>query len=67
MFGSKQDKQERLEREIVLLNEEWLSQAELARRVGVNRSTIMSDLVTLEEQGIFLQEKDGKLRLRKWW
>ena len=67
MFGSKQGKQERLEREIVLLAEEWLSQAELARRVGVNRSTIMSDLVTLEEQGIFLQEKDGKLRLRKWW
>lgn len=68
MFGSKKAKQERLEQEVALLSKEALTQAELARRVGVDRSTIQSDLATLEDQGVYLQEEEnGKLQLQKWW
>lgn len=69
MFGNKPGKQERLERYEDLLDESELSQAELARRLGVPRSTVMRDLVELEEQGVHLEEAgDGRLRLfRRWW
>lgn len=68
MFGNKKEKQERLEQEAALLEQEALTQAELARRVGVDRATVLSDLTALEDKGIHLQEEaDGKLRLHKWW
>lgn len=69
MFGNKQNKQERLEQYRQLLGEEELTQAQIAARLGVPRSTVMRDLVDLEEQGVKLAEKeDGKLGLfRRWW
>lgn len=69
MFGDKKSKQDRLERYEDLLGEGELSQAELARRLGVPRSTVMRDLVDLEERGVQLEEtEDGRLRLfRRWW
>lgn len=64
MFGSKQGKQERLEREIaILMAEGELSVAELAQRIGVPRKTIYSDLVALNDQGIWLQEDGGKISI----
>jgi|GEM_PF-1860564 Transcriptional regulators of sugar metabolism len=63
MFGSKREKQERLERIADLLEKEVLTQADLARKLGVHRSTINDDLVDLEARGIYLQEHEGKLSL----
>lgn len=69
MFGSKKEKEERLERYSQILGEEALSSGQIAEKLGVPRSTVMRDLPKLEEQGIYLEEEeDGKLRLsRKWW
>ncbi|MBX0330203.1 helix-turn-helix domain-containing protein [Oscillochloris sp. ZM17-4] len=69
MFGSKQGKQERLGQYAELLGDEGLSQAEVARRLGVPRSTVMRDLVDLEEQGVQIEEdEEGKVRIsRRWW
>lgn len=63
MFGTKQEKQERLERIAEMLEIEELSQAELARKLGVHRSTINDDLDDLEARGIYLQEDQGKLSI----
>lgn len=69
MFGSKQGKQERLARYQELLGAEELTQAQIAQRLGVPRSTVLRDLAHLEEQGVQLDEDDGgRLRLfRRWW
>lgn len=68
MFGSKQGKRERLEQYQELLSDEELTQAQLAERLGVPRSTVLRDLVDLEAQGVKLAEEDGRLRLfRRWW
>ncbi|MBP1467331.1 helix-turn-helix domain-containing protein [Candidatus Chloroploca sp. M-50] len=69
MFGSKQRKRERLARYQEMLATEPLSQAELATRLGIPRSTVMRDLADLEDQGIQLEEDEtGRLRLfRQWW
>lgn len=69
MFGSKQGKQERLERYTELLDEEGYTPAQLAAKLGVPRSTVLRDLPELEERGVRLaEEKSGKLRLfRPWW
>jgi DeoR/GlpR family transcriptional regulator of sugar metabolism len=59
MFGSKDDKTERLERITMLLKgHEALSQAQIAEQLGVARSTIMRDLPMLEEQAVILQEDE---------
>ena len=64
MFGSKQDKVERLAQEVeILMAEGELSVAQLAKRVGVPRKTIYSDLVALHDQGIRLQEDEGKISI----
>ena len=64
MFGSKQGKEERLEQEIALLEQELLSPAQIAERLNVPRSTVTRDLPVLEDRGVFLQEaKDGKLSI----
>lgn len=68
MFGSKQSKVERLDEEIQLLEEEELSPAQLADRLGVPRSTVLRDLPALEERGFLLQEdENGRLTLSRWW
>lgn len=68
MFGSKQSKVERLDEEIQLLEEEELSPAQLADRLGVPRSTVLRDLPALEERGFLLQEDEsGRLTLSRWW
>lgn len=64
MFGNKQDKKLRLDQYAALLQENpELSQAELAKLLGVPRSTVGRDLLELEERGVYLQENDGKLSL----
>lgn len=64
MFGSKQGKEDRLEQEIALLEQESLLPAQIAERLGVPRSTVMRDLPELEERGVLLQEaEDGKLSI----
>lgn len=64
VFGNKREKQQRLERITELTDaNEGVTRAELARRLGVHRSTIGRDLVHLEERGILLAEDDtGRLR-----
>jgi DNA-binding MarR family transcriptional regulator len=64
MFGSKQGKEERLEQEVALLEQETLLPAQIAERLNVPRSTVTRDLPVLEDRGIFLQEaEDGKLSI----
>ncbi len=65
MFGSKQDKIDRLAQivEILRRSPQGVSQAELASLLGVPRSTITCDLPILEERGILLQEDEGKLSI----
>ena len=43
---------------------EGLRQSEIARRLGLHRSTVMRDLPTLEEMGVLLVEDDrGRIGL----
>ena len=64
MFGSKRQKDRRLAQIATLTaGETGVTRAELARRLGVHRSTIGRDLVHLEERGVLLAEDDaGRLR-----
>lgn len=64
MFGKKTEKRERLARlaELVAESPAGVTQADLARRLNVPRSTIMKDLPHLEADGILLAE-DGYGRL----
>ncbi len=65
MFGSKQNKVDRLSRIVEILQRapQGISQAEIASLLGVPRSTITRDLPILEERGILLQEAEGKLSI----
>ncbi|GIV96848.1 MAG: HTH domain-containing protein [Herpetosiphonaceae bacterium] len=65
MFGSKQAKMERLEQIVALLRAHpaGLTQAEIARRLGVSEATIMRDLWLLEQRGILIAEADRRLQL----
>lgn len=64
MFGSKQGKEARLDREVELLEQhEELTVAQLAEKVGVPRKTIYSDLADQEARGVLLQEEDGKVSI----
>lgn len=64
VFGNKSEKKRRLEQTADLLAQQELSVAEVAQRLGVQRSTVLRDLPLLEAQGILLQEDErGKLRL----
>jgi predicted DNA-binding transcriptional regulator YafY len=68
MFGSKQEKEDRLGQYVEILKEHAeLSQAELAQLLGVPRSTVLRDLPELEDRGVYLQEDEGKLSLSRWW
>ena len=64
MFGNKDQKRSRLEQMAVLITQAPLgiTQAALARLLGVGRSTVNKDLVALERRGVRLSE-DRKGRL----
>lgn len=68
MFGNKQDKRARLAREVDLLHaHNEISIEDMARAVGVDRATIESDLVSLDDAGVKLYEgKRGRLGLPDW-
>ena len=64
MFGSKDEKQNRLERmlDIIAKSPQGITQAALARLLGVGRSTVNKDLVALEKRGVRLSEdRRGRL------
>jgi len=65
MFGNKQAKRERLERMAEAVEQHpGISQSDLARQLGVPRSTVKRDLPTLEQVGILLVEDErGRLAL----
>lgn len=66
MYGNKQEKQERLQAilAVVAHSSVALTQAALARTLGVARSTINKDLVVLHKQGALLAEdEEGHLSL----
>ncbi len=59
MFGSKPQKEIRLRQEAELIaGNEGISPAEIARRLGVHRSTISKDLADLQQAGVLLAEDD---------
>jgi len=69
MFGSKSDKQKRLQaaRQIIAEHGE-ITPAELARQLGVPRSTVSRDLAVAEEHGLLLCEDErGRLSLLERW
>jgi DNA-binding IclR family transcriptional regulator len=59
MFGNKQAKQERLEQMAKVIEQHpTITQAELARQMGMPRSTVKRDLPALEQAGILLAEDE---------
>jgi predicted DNA-binding transcriptional regulator YafY len=66
MFGNKDEKQNRLERmvEIIAKSPAGITQAALARLLGVGRSTVNKDMATLEKRGVRLSE-DRRGRLHR--
>ncbi len=64
MFGTKQGKAERLEHLATLVEQqpEQLTPKDLAKQLGVARTTIEDDLATLEGNGVLLAE-DHRARL----
>lgn len=68
MFGDKDNKVLRLWQigEILKSSNEGVTQAELARRVGVTRTTIHKDLSIIQEKAGILPAEDDDGRLY-WW
>ncbi len=66
MFGKKDEKQNRLARmvDIIAKSPQGITQAALARLLGVGRSTVHKDLAALEKRGVRLSE-DRRGRLHK--
>lgn len=64
MFGSKKNRQQRLEQITALVAQEpdALTLRDLAKTLRVARSTISHDLVSLEDKGVLLAE-DERARL----
>lgn len=64
MFGNKDDKNKRLEQmvEIIAKAPAGITQAALARLLGVARSTISKDLLSLEKRGVRVSgDRRGRL------
>lgn len=69
MFGNKSERRKRLQMIATLVAQcsGGITQAELARRLGVARATICKDLVALEDVGLLLAEdEDGRLLWPGW-
>lgn len=59
MFGNKDEKRERMAKLVdLVVAQPGITQAKLARMLGVNRSTVFKDLVNLSELGIRLSQDD---------
>lgn len=67
MFGSKKEKQQRLDKLQKSLAGREVSTTQLARELGVSRHTIMDDVAALEKKGVKLCERGGKLSLFDKW
>ena len=65
MFGNKRKKEERLRRIGAVLKQEknGITQTELARRLGVTRSTVLKDLAVLQNKAGILAAEDEHGRL----
>jgi len=64
MFGNKDEKRNRLNRmaQVIAHSPQGITQAALARVLGVGRSTVNKDLQVLEKQGVRLsQDRRGRL------
>ncbi len=69
MYGDKTEKQARLAQmtRLVAQSPDGITQAELARALGVSRATVCKDLVQLEQRGVRLAEDDaGRLSVPHW-
>ncbi len=66
MFGNKQKKQNRLQKMAHLLkaSDDGMTQAELARKVKVSRSTVNKDLGIIQQETGTLVSEDEKGKLR---
>lgn len=60
MFGQKKAKRQRLEQmaDVIEQRPDGISQSDLARQLGVHRSTVKRDLPRLEKHGILLSEDE---------
>ncbi len=69
MFGSKTDKRKRLEEARRIIEAQGdISPAELARQLGVPRSTVSRDLAVADQHGLLLCEDErGRLSLIERW
>jgi DeoR/GlpR family transcriptional regulator of sugar metabolism len=68
MFGSKKEKQERLQRMIGIIQAQGeVSHTELARTLHVSRQTVVEDLASLHDQRMLLCERHGKVSLLERW
>ncbi|MCP5099014.1 MAG: HTH domain-containing protein [Chloroflexi bacterium] len=65
MFGNKKNKKSRLFNigRILKVSEDGITQSELARRVGVSRSTINKDLSIIQKEAGILPAEDDNGRL----
>lgn len=64
MFGNKKNKKSRLQRLAKLVQQSpGISQAELARQLGVSRGTVTKDLAIVEKEtgSLFWQDDDDQL------
>lgn len=64
MFGNKKDKRKRLRKMAALVKKAGgISQAELARKLGVSRGTVNKDLGIVQDEtgALFWEDEDGNL------
>ena len=65
MFGNKKDKNDRLHQLVAIVKSHRpnsISQAELARKLSVGRSTVLKDLGILEQQSLYLVDVHNALQ-----
>ena len=56
MFGNKKSPQQRIEQEIIALEQQPLNAEQLAKKVGTTSKIVAQDLVRMEEDDILLSE-----------
>jgi DeoR/GlpR family transcriptional regulator of sugar metabolism len=64
MFGNKDEKRNRLQQMATLVQKAGgITQAELARRLGVTRGTVNKDLSIVQDEtgALFWEDEDGRL------